>query len=119
MYANALGGGGNTAVGIGVSIAAVAQQFTQGNISTTENPMDVAINGNGFFEVQDSNNLVQYSRNGQFKVNRDGYIVNNAGGKLMGYLADNTGAISPAWRCHCGCRRRASARRPQPSSTWN
>ncbi len=95
VYANALGGGGNTAVGIGVNIAAVAQQFSQGNISTTENPMDLAINGNGFFQLQEGTNPIVYSRNGQFKVNRDGYIVNNAQGRLMGYLADNTGAIQP------------------------
>ena len=95
VYANALGGGGNTAVGIGVSIAAVSQQFTQGNISTTENPMDLAINGNGFFQLQEGTNPVVYSRNGQFKVNRDGYIVNNTDGRLLGYLADNTGAVQP------------------------
>ena len=64
VYAKALGGGGNTAVGIGVTIATVAQQFTQGNISTTENPMDVAINGNGFFQLQEGTSPVQYSRNG-------------------------------------------------------
>ena len=43
--------GGSNAVGIGVTVAAVAQQFTQGNITTTDNPLDIAINGNGFFEV--------------------------------------------------------------------
>ncbi len=95
VYANALGGGGNTAVGIGVNVAAVAQQFSQGNISTTENPMDVAINGAGFFQMQESANRVVYTRNGQFKVNRDGFIVNNAQGRLMGYMADNNGAIQP------------------------
>ena len=95
VYANALGGGGNSSVGIGVNVAAVAQQFTQGNITTTENPMDLAINGAGFFQVQEGANPINYTRNGQFKVNRDGYIVNNAQGRLIGYQADNNGVIQP------------------------
>ena len=52
VYANAIGGSSN-AVGIGVSVAAVAQQFTQGNITGTDNPLDIAINGGGFFQVRD------------------------------------------------------------------
>ena len=95
VYANALGGGGNTAVGIGVNVAAVAQQFTQGNISTTENPMDLAINGAGFFQVLEGANPISYTRNGQFKVDRDGYLVNNAQARLVGYQADNNGVILP------------------------
>ena len=53
MYAAALNGAGSSPVGIGVQLQAVSQQFTQGNISTTENPMDMAINGAGFFQVSD------------------------------------------------------------------
>ncbi len=48
VYASALNGAGQSPVGIGTSLAAVSQQFTHGNISTTENPMDLAINGAGF-----------------------------------------------------------------------
>src|SRR5260221_9678010 len=51
MYANAINGAGTTNIGIGVNLAAVTQQFTQGNISTTDNPLDLAIKGGGFFEV--------------------------------------------------------------------
>ena len=47
VYANSLSGAGASSVGIGVSSAAVAQQFTQGSISTDDNPLDIAINGNG------------------------------------------------------------------------
>lgn len=71
----------------------VAQQFTQGNITTTENPLDLAINGNGFFQLSDALTPVTYTRNGQFKVDRDGFIVSNAGRKLMGYAADASGVI--------------------------
>ncbi len=95
VYANALNGAGSNAVGIGTTLAAVSQQFTQGNITSTDNPMDLAINGAGFFQVSDGRNPIMYSRNGQFKVNRDGYIVNNAAQRLMGYAADGTGVIQP------------------------
>jgi flagellar hook protein FlgE len=82
-------------VGIGTSLSTVAQQFTQGNVSTTENPMDLAINGAGFFQVSDGRSPVTYTRNGQFKVDRDGYIVNNGQERLMGYAADANGVIQP------------------------
>jgi flagellar hook protein FlgE len=95
VYAAALNGAGTNAVGIGVNLAAISQQFTQGNISVTENAMDLAINGSGFFQVTDGQNPVMYSRNGQFKVNREGFIVNNEGLQLMGYPADGTGVIQP------------------------
>lgn len=95
MYAAAMSGaaGSATEAGIGTYVAAVSQQFTQGNITPTGNPLDLAINGNGFFQVQNSANQTLYSRNGQFKSDQDGYIVNDQGDKLLGYPADNTGKI--------------------------
>ncbi len=95
VYANALNGAGSNPIGIGVSLSAVSQQFTQGNITTTDNPMDLAINGAGFFQVTDGVSPSQYSRNGQFKVDREGFIANNDGLKLMGYPADGAGIIIP------------------------
>ncbi|MBZ8140147.1 flagellar hook protein FlgE [Rubrivivax gelatinosus] len=95
MYATALNGAGVNNIGIGVNVAAVSQQFTQGNITTTGNAMDLAINGAGFFQVTDGVNPTMYSRNGQFKVDREGYIVNNEKLKLMGYPADGNGTIQP------------------------
>lgn len=97
MYAASLSGasGGSSNVGIGVTPGTVAQQFTQGNISATQNPMDLAINGGGFFELTDGRNPPVYSRNGQFKVDKDGFIVNNGSYKLMGYAADANGTIIP------------------------
>ncbi len=95
MYAAALNGAGASSVGIGTNLASVAQQFTQGNIKTTENPMDLSINGAGFFQVGDGTSPVTYTRNGQFKVDREGYIVNNANLRLMGYAADGQGQIQP------------------------
>ena len=95
VYATAMNGAGASAIGIGVSIAAVSQQFTQGNIVTSENPMDLAINGAGFFQVSDGKNPIMYTRNGQFKVDRDGFVVNSQNDRLMGYAADGTGTILP------------------------
>lgn len=95
VYAAALNGAGSNQIGIGTSLQSVAQQFTQGNITTTDNPMDLAINGGGFFQVSDGVNPTRYTRNGQFKVSKDGFIVNNDGLKLMGYPANGAGVIQP------------------------
>jgi flagellar hook protein FlgE len=94
MVAASINGASSVTPGIGTNLAAVAQQFTQGNITTTENPLDLAINGNGFFQLN-SGGSVEYTRNGQFKLDRDGYVVNNQKQQLMGYLADNVGTIQP------------------------
>ncbi len=95
VYAAALNGSGANAVGIGTNMSAVAQQFTQGSITTTENPMDLAINGAGFFQLTDGKSPTTYSRNGQFKVDREGYIVSGSGLQLMGYAANPQGVIQP------------------------
>ena len=99
MYATAMNGAGSSGAGIGVSVGAVAQQFTQGNITSTGNPMDLAINGAGFFQVSDTSNQVLYTRNGQFKLDKDGYIVNNQLQKLMGYPANAQGVVQPGQAC--------------------
>ena len=95
MYAAAMTGASanNTQAGIGVQVAAVSQQFNQGNITPTGNPLDLAINGNGFFQTEDPSNQIQYTRNGQFKVSNTGNIVNDQGNKLLGYPADASGNI--------------------------
>jgi flagellar hook protein FlgE len=95
MYAAAMTGSAanNVQAGIGVQVAAVSQQFNQGNITPTGNPLDLAINGNGFFQTQDPSNQTQYTRNGQFKVSNTGNIVNDQNNKLLGYPADAQGNI--------------------------
>lgn len=83
MYAASLNGTGGGS-GIGVQIGAVAQQFTQGNITATENSMDLAINGRGFFMFNDpSAGKEVYGRNGQLKLDRNNYVVNSAGMQLL------------------------------------
>ena len=93
MYASAVNGSASNQIGIGVRVAAVTQQFSQGSIVTTDNPLDLAVNGGGFFQVSDNIGGVTYSRNGQFKVDREGYVVNNQNQKLFGYRADALGVI--------------------------
>ncbi|MDP2246963.1 MAG: flagellar hook-basal body complex protein, partial [Nitrosomonadales bacterium] len=98
VYANSLTGSGASQVGIGVKVAKIQQQFTQGNISATSNPLDIAINGGGFFRMSD-NGSITYSRNGQFQMDKDGYLVNTDNKRLTGYAADAAGNLltgSPA-----------------------
>ncbi len=93
VYANSLNGGGSSQVGLGVKVAQVTQQFSQGNITATNNALDIAINGGGFFRME-SNGEVTYQRNGQFQLDRQGFIVNSSGAKLTGYTANSSGVLS-------------------------
>ncbi len=92
VYANSLSGTGASQVGIGSSVGAIQQNFSQGNITATNNPLDIAINGGGFFRMSDQG-TVNYSRNGQFHLNNNGYIVDDKGRQLTGYPADGTGKV--------------------------
>lgn len=95
VFAASIAGGGAGQVGIGVNLSQVKQSFTQGNISVTNNPLDVAINGGGFFRMSD-NGAISFARNGQFLVDKDGYVVNSAGAHLTGYVANAAGVIVPS-----------------------
>jgi flagellar hook protein FlgE len=85
-------GSSANAIGAGVRLAKVAQQFGQGNIDFTGKTLDMALSGGGFFTLSD-NGAPVYSRAGNFGANRDGYVVNPAGHKLQVYApnATNTG----------------------------
>jgi len=93
VYANALNGAGGISAGIGVKVAAIAQQFNQGNIEASGNPLDIAINGAGFFRMEQAG-VVQYSRNGQFSLDKQGFIVNAQGAKLTGYGLGPNGQLA-------------------------
>jgi flagellar hook protein FlgE len=76
-------------VGLGVQVSGINQRFTTGNIETTGNQFDMAIDGaSGFFRLVTTNGEVQYSRNGQFIKDKDNFIVNAQGLRLTGYPAD-------------------------------
>jgi flagellar hook protein FlgE len=91
LYASSINAAGGVNAGIGVALSTVSQSFTQGNITVTGNDLDVAINGNGFFELTMPNGSLAYTRDGQFKLDRSGNIVSNQGGQVMGYPTDPAG----------------------------
>ncbi|WP_028448603.1 flagellar hook protein FlgE [Chitinibacter tainanensis] len=86
IYASTFGTAANIA-GIGAKVTTIAQQFSQGNTTTTNSPLDIAITGNGFFRMQDQTGSISYARNGQFQLDKEGFIVNN-GQFLTGWPVD-------------------------------
>ena len=87
MVASAMGASSSNNTGIGVSVAAVSQQFTQGVITPSANGLDMAINGDGFFVVQTGTGIA-YTRNGAFQLNKGGELVTVNGDQVQGYPID-------------------------------
>lgn len=92
LYASSMFGTGSNAVGSGVITADIAQQHTQGNISYTDNSLDLAVNGSGYFIVNDGGTQL-YTRSGAFKVDNQGNVIDNSGNNLMGYGVDADGNL--------------------------
>jgi len=94
VYASSLLAAGNTKVGDGVLTSDVAQQFQQGSIQFTQNSLDLAITGNGFFAVVPELDSLEfsYTRAGQFKLNSDNFVVNSAGQHLLGFPVNSDGS---------------------------
>lgn len=82
----------STAVGNGVRLATVAQQFGQGNIEYTNNNLDLALSGQGFFTVRDGTGL-SYTRAGAFATDNSGYVVNAQGQHLQVFPPLATGGF--------------------------
>lgn len=74
-------------VGMGVKVASVMQNFNDGTVTSTNNSLDVAISGNGFFRLVDSSGQAYYTRNGQFQMDSERNIISADGLYLTGYLA--------------------------------
>ena len=89
LYAQSMNGDKNK-IGSGVRVTDVAQQFSQGTVSFTQGEMDLAINGRGFFVLNDRDNQV-YTRAGQFKLDNDNFVVTNEGARLQGFAIDENG----------------------------
>jgi flagellar hook protein FlgE len=87
------GGAGSSQVGRGVMIKEIATQFTQGAFESTGNALDLAIDGDGFFQVRNGE-MKLYTRAGQFTLDKDGKVVNPDGYVLQAFLADSSGKIS-------------------------
>ena len=128
VFASTLAGSiTNTQAGIGVRVANISQNFSQGGISVTDRPLDVAINGEGFFRMDD-NGSVSYSRNGQFKADSDGYLVNSTNGlRLTGYGVDGNGNVlssapvplRPSSPLASATARTSSSRQDTASKDWS
>ncbi len=88
-------GGGGTSIGSGVILSSVTQQFSQGQIAFTNNNLDLAVNGDGFY-ILSKNGEITYSRAGSFGVDKDGYVTNSLDQRLRGFLADSSGNITGA-----------------------
>ncbi|WP_292934989.1 flagellar hook protein FlgE [Noviherbaspirillum sp.] len=94
VYANSLSGtSGLGTAGIGTRVSQVAQSFSQGNVTASNNALDMAINGGGFFRLT-NNGAVSYARNGQFQLDKNGYIVSPSGGHLTGFGVDSQGQVA-------------------------
>jgi flagellar hook protein FlgE len=90
VYATSVFSSGRTKVGDGVTTSMVAQQFSQGSLQFTNNSLDLAITGEGFFALTpdiQSRDLT-YTRGGAFKLNKDNFIVDNNGNFLQGFAVD-------------------------------
>ncbi len=94
LFSSALTDVGSNTSGNGVRVSRVAQQFSQGNIDFTENNLDMAINGDGFFILEDDAGSINYTRNGAFSINREGYLVDQAGKYIQVYPPAATGVTS-------------------------
>lgn len=88
------GAPGVSQIGRGVGVNDVRTQFGQGSFETTSSGLDLAIDGNGFFQVRDASGAVLYSRAGIFTIDENGAIVNPDGLLLQGFLADATGNLT-------------------------
>jgi flagellar hook protein FlgE len=92
-FADVYAASASNAVGMGTTVAGVDQLFTQGSLKLTNNTLDLAIQDGGFFGLSDGGTMV-YTRAGAFSTDNNGYIVNSAGQRLTGFLADGLGGVS-------------------------
>jgi flagellar hook protein FlgE len=83
------GSGDPIQVGAGTEVSSIPSLFTQGSVEATGVPTDVAIQGSGFFVVQNSDGTLDYTRAGDFSVDNDNYLVTPSGQQVLGYPATN------------------------------
>ncbi len=87
------GGTNPIQVGLGVGTSAITVSHQQGNLLSTGNMSDLALQGNGFFILGDGSSQTFYSRAGSFNFDADGYLVHSSGMKAYGWMADSIGTI--------------------------
>ncbi|TDF39418.1 flagellar hook protein FlgE [Alteromonadaceae bacterium M269] len=96
VFASSLLSSGRTQVGDGVLTQEVAQQFSQGALQFTENALDLAITGSGFFATvpDQTSNEFSFTRAGTFRLNEDNFVVNSNGDNLLGFPVNPDGSSS-------------------------
>jgi flagellar hook protein FlgE len=92
VYAQSLLGTTTPTPGQGVKVTGITQQFSQGDLEFTDNALDVAINGDGFFQVK-QNDVVEYTRAGAFKIDKDGFVSTTSGARVQGFKV-NAGSVT-------------------------
>ena len=95
LVTQSLGAGlGDTQVGFGVGTPTTLRQFSQGAIQTTGGTLDSAIQGDGFFVIQGPNQSVEYTRGGNFQVDKDGNLITSTGEQLQGWTQMVNGQLN-------------------------
>ena len=95
IYASSEFGVSSNSIGQGVQVTGIQQQFTDGDITFTDNALDLAINGQGFFIMEDDGERF-YGRSGAFGIDVDGNIQDPIGNQLIGFQPDTNGVITGA-----------------------
>ena len=88
-----LGGTNAAQIGLGAQLGAIAQNFLQGALQNTGRDLDLALQGDGFFSLEESGAQL-YTRAGSFFVDSNGNLVSSSGAFVQGWTADNTGAVA-------------------------
>lgn len=119
VYASSLLAGGKTKVGDGVITQEVAQQFSQGSLQFTNNSLDLAVTGNGFFATipEIDSREFSFTRAGMFKLDAENFVVNSNGDNLLGFPVNSDGTSSSvALSTTQAVRIPDSSGSPQPTS---
>ncbi|MGD8292799.1 MAG: flagellar hook protein FlgE [Desulfobacterales bacterium] len=96
ILSQSLGGSGTSGIGRGVEFWGVSPSWSQGSIENTSNSTDMAINGKGFFMVEDATGSTYYTRAGEFSFDKNGYLVNPDGLFVQGYSVTSVAADGTA-----------------------
>ncbi len=92
IYANSFSS--TSQVGSGVQVSNITQQFSQGNVEFTDNSLDLAVSGEGFFVIKGTDGSELYTRAGAFGIDREGFVVNSQNQRLQGYQTDANGVVT-------------------------
>ena len=95
LFADVFPSGESNVPGDGVETSSISSDFSQGSLVSTGNPLDAAIQGNGFFAVS-QNGTQQYTRDGSFQLNSTGQLVTSTGAQVLGYAQNANGTMAGA-----------------------